>query len=81
MCGVRRCRWQDSIDVCETVLQLNPLHYAALSGKALCHVSLQENDKAIACFRRALEINPFMKQVRERLAALELSEREASSDS
>ena len=65
------CRFEDSIAACETVLHLNPLHYAALSGKGLCHAGIKQNAQAIDCFRRALEINPHMKQVRDRLAALE----------
>lgn len=65
------CRFQESIDACETVLALNPLHYAALSGKGLCHAGVKENGKAIECFKRALAINPFMSSVKNRLIQLE----------
>jgi tetratricopeptide (TPR) repeat protein len=67
----RVCRFQDSIDTCEMVLHLNALHYPALSGKGLCHAALKQNLKAIESFKQALAINPQLKQVRERLRALE----------
>jgi tetratricopeptide (TPR) repeat protein len=52
------------------VVQLNPLHYAALSGKGLCHDHLKERESAIECFERALQIYPFMSQVQKRLNEL-----------
>lgn len=65
-----RCRYAESIDICETVLQLNPLHYAAYSGKGLCHDRLKQVPEAKACFSKALEINPHMRGVQRRLRAL-----------
>lgn len=65
------CRHQESLDVVETVLSLNPLHYAALSGKGLCHAALNQKDKAIVAFQLALAINPFMSQVKNRLLRLQ----------
>ena len=64
------CRYQESINVCETVVQLNPLHYAAYSGKGLCHDRLNQVAEAKASFSRALEINPHMPYVQNRLRAL-----------
>jgi hypothetical protein len=59
------------------VLHLNPLHYPALSGKGLSHAALKQNVKAIESFKRALAINPHLKQVRERLIMLESIEASA----
>jgi Tfp pilus assembly protein PilF len=73
------CRHKESLDVVETVLSLNPLHYAALSGKGLCHTAINENDKAVAAFQQALAINPFMSQVRNRLLRLQ-KEAQGSDD-
>ncbi|MGC9525505.1 MAG: tetratricopeptide repeat protein [Limnospira sp.] len=44
---------------CEEVVRLNPIHFGALQGIGLCHAALGNYPKAIATFRRALEIQPY----------------------
>ncbi|MEG4396526.1 tetratricopeptide repeat protein [Microcoleus sp. BROC3] len=51
--------YKKSIQDCETVLKLNPVHFGALHGLGLCYAALGEYINAIQAFRRALEIQPF----------------------
>ncbi len=51
--------YKRSIQDCETVLKLNPVHFGALHGLGLCYAALGEYRSAIGAFRRALEIQPF----------------------
>ena len=51
--------YKKSIQDCETVLKLNPIHFGALHGMGLCYAALGEYINAIQAFRRALEIQPF----------------------
>jgi tetratricopeptide (TPR) repeat protein len=51
--------YQKSLQDCETVLKLNPIHFGALHGLGLCYAALGEYTSAIQAFRRALEIQPF----------------------
>ena len=44
---------------CEEVVRLNPIHFGALHGIGLCHAAVGNYPKAIAAFRRALEIQPY----------------------
>lgn len=43
---------------CEQCLELNPIHFAALSGKGLCHLMLDDKEAALSCLNHALSINP-----------------------
>jgi len=51
--------YKKSIEDCEIVLKLNPVHFGALHGLGLCYAALGEYINAIQAFRRALEIQPF----------------------
>ncbi|MDQ2099842.1 MAG: tetratricopeptide repeat protein [Tychonema bourrellyi B0820] len=51
--------YKKSIQDCEVVLKLNPIHFGALHGLGLCYAALGEYISAIQAFRRALEIQPF----------------------
>lgn len=57
----------------ERVLALEPRHFGALAGSGLIRMAKGENRAALAAFRRALEINPFLK---ERFALIPALERE-----
>jgi tetratricopeptide (TPR) repeat protein len=48
-----------SIQDCEIVLKLNPIHFGAMHGLGLCYAALGEYSNGIKAFRRALEIQPF----------------------
>jgi len=54
----------------ERTLALEPRHFGALSGLGLIYQQLDSADGAIRAFRAALEINPHMPHIRERLDAL-----------
>jgi tetratricopeptide (TPR) repeat protein len=52
--------YQRSLDDCDEVIRRNPAHFGALSGYGQIYFQLEEYEKAIAWWRRALEVNPNM---------------------
>jgi len=50
--------YQKSLADCDEVVKRNPQHFGAISGYGLIYFSLQQYDKAIEYWRRALEVNP-----------------------
>jgi len=52
-------QYKKSLDDCQMVIKLNPVHFGALHGLGLCHAALGDYSAAIAAFRRALEIQPY----------------------
>ena len=52
--------YQRSIADCDEVLKRNPFHFGALSGYGQIHFRLEQYEKAIEWWRRALEVNPNM---------------------
>ncbi|WIA42700.1 hypothetical protein OEZ86_008651 [Tetradesmus obliquus] len=63
-------RYEESIEVCQLVLQLNPYHFGAASGMGMCHLQLEDHPAALAAFQRALAINPAMEPIQTYVAAL-----------
>ena len=63
--------YKESIDDCRRTIELQPAHFGALSGLGLCYVGLQQLDAALAWFRRALDVNPHMEQIRSYASRLE----------
>lgn len=57
-----------SIADCEETVARNPNHFGALSGQGLCHMSVGEYREAAFCFRKALEIHPYLTAVRHNLS-------------
>lgn len=55
----------------ERTLALEPRHFGALSGLGLIYQHIESTDGAIKAFTAALEINPHMPWIVERLEALE----------
>ena len=55
----------------ERTLALEPRHFGALSGLGLIYEQIESADGAIKAFTAALEINPHMPWIVERLEALE----------
>jgi len=47
-----------SLADCDEVMKRNPQHFGALSGYGQIYFRLEEYDKAIEYFQRALEVNP-----------------------
>jgi tetratricopeptide (TPR) repeat protein len=54
-----RGRYQDSIQDCAKVVELEPHHFGAWHGVGLCLMALGRFQNAAKAFRRALEIQPF----------------------
>jgi len=52
--------YQRSLADCDEVMKRNPYHFGALSGYGQIYFLLEQYDKAIAYWRRALEVNPNM---------------------
>jgi len=59
--------YRKSLADCDEVLKRNPRHFGALSGYGQIHFKLEEFDKAIAWWRRALEVNPNMPATRNNI--------------
>lgn len=51
--------YEKSLDDCQQVIRLNPVHFGALHGLGLCHAALGNYRAAIRVFRKALDIQPF----------------------
>jgi tetratricopeptide (TPR) repeat protein len=52
--------YRRSLADCDEVVKRNPHHFGALSGYGQIYFQLQEYEKAIQWWRRALEVNPNM---------------------
>lgn len=65
-------RWAESVAACERVVELNPLHFGALSGAAMCCIRLRDEERAEGFFSRALEANPRLGAARSFRDALRL---------
>lgn len=55
----------------DRVLALEPRHFGALAGIGLIRMDKGENRQALAAFRRALAVNPFLKERLGLIPALE----------
>jgi tetratricopeptide (TPR) repeat protein len=51
--------YEKSLDDCQEVIKLNPVHFGALHGLGLCYAALGNYRAAIRVFRKALDIQPF----------------------
>ena len=63
--------FKGSVADCQQTLARNPNHFGSASGQGLCHMSLNEFREAAICFRRALEVHPYLDAVRHNLALAE----------
>lgn len=61
---------ESTADVTKT-LKLEPRHFGALSGQGLIYLQQDRKKSAISWFRRALDVNPFMDNIRRSVEALE----------
>jgi len=52
-------QYKKSLDDCQMVINLNPIHFGALHGLGLCYAALGDYRAAIEAFRHALEIQPY----------------------
>ena len=67
----RLSRYEESIADCRQALEENPYHFGAASGMGQCHLRLGDRTAALACFRRALSLNPSLDGVRAQVSNLE----------
>jgi tetratricopeptide (TPR) repeat protein len=63
--------YQHSLDDCEKVIELNPVHFGALSGMAQCLLRLRKPRQALKAFRNAYRINPNLEGVKDTIRELE----------
>jgi len=59
--------YRRSLKDCDEVMKRNPNHFGALSGYGQIYVRLEQYEKAIAAWRRALQVNPNMDGVEENI--------------
>ena len=50
--------WEQSIDDCQKVVALNPVHFGAFAGMGQCYLRLDNLREALNAFQQALEIHP-----------------------
>lgn len=63
-------RYEASVLDIQQTLQLEPRHFGALSGLGLIYDALEQRKAAIRSFEAALEINPHLGGIRERIEQL-----------
>ena len=51
-------RWAEAVTACQQAVALNPAHYGALSGAAMCSIKMGDEDAAERFFSSALAVNP-----------------------
>lgn len=63
--------WEQAINCCRSAITLIPVHFGAIAGMGHCYTQLGELRRALACYRRALEINPRMPAIQQMIQRLE----------
>ena len=63
-------RYDESIEDCLKVIELEPRHFGALSGLGLIYIARDEPAEALRWLREALRQNPHMENVQERIDEL-----------
>lgn len=63
--------FEKSLADCDEVIKRNPQHFGALSGYGQIYFQLDEHDKALEYFRRALAVNPNMEGVERNIRGIE----------
>ncbi|MFA9479087.1 tetratricopeptide repeat protein [Phycisphaerales bacterium AB-hyl4] len=64
-------RWQAALDDGHETIARMPIHFGAIAGMGHCHAHRNELDHALACYRRALAINPRMPAIARAVERLE----------
>ncbi|HSE92223.1 MAG TPA: tetratricopeptide repeat protein [Methylomirabilota bacterium] len=62
--------YEKSLADCDEVVKRNPYHFGALSGYGMIWLKLDEPEKALAWFERALDVNPNLESVEEAVQTL-----------
>jgi tetratricopeptide (TPR) repeat protein len=53
-------RWDQSLTDCRRAVELMPCHFGAWAGMGHCHAHEGRLDQALACYQKALSINPHL---------------------
>ncbi len=72
-------RYQDSLADIDKVLQLEPRHFGALSGRGLCLRELGRLPEAVKALRAALAVDPHLEEVQLEIIRLEAHIRQHQS--
>lgn len=64
-------RLHESLTAYREALRLNPFHFSAAAGMGHCYVELNDFDRALHAYRRALKIHPRLEGIPQAVAALE----------
>jgi tetratricopeptide (TPR) repeat protein len=62
---------EKSLRDCDEVIKRNPDHFGALAGYGQIYLRLDDPERALEYFRRALRVNPNMEAVRRAIPRLE----------
>jgi tetratricopeptide (TPR) repeat protein len=62
--------YQKSLADCDEVMKRNPYHFGALSGYGMIYLKLDQPEKALEYFQRALQVNPNLESVNETVEML-----------
>jgi tetratricopeptide (TPR) repeat protein len=68
--------YRRSLADCDEVIRRNPQHFGALSGYGQIYLQLDEPDRALEYFRRALAVNPNLDGVQSAVDRLEARRRQ-----
>ena len=63
--------WRASLSACRAAARREPAHFGAISGMGHCYTHLEELERALACYRQALAINPRMAAIARAVQRLE----------
>ena len=62
---------EKSLHDCDEVMKRNPAHFGALAGYGQIYLQLDQPERALTYFRRALRVNPNMRGVQQVIPQLE----------
>jgi tetratricopeptide (TPR) repeat protein len=62
---------EQSLKDCDEVMKRNPVHFGALAGYGQIYLQLDQPERALTYFRRALRVNPNMRGVQQIIPQLE----------
>jgi tetratricopeptide (TPR) repeat protein len=62
---------EKSLKDCDEVMKRNPAHFGALAGYGQIYLQLDQPERALSYFRRALRVNPNMRGVQQIIPQLE----------
>jgi tetratricopeptide (TPR) repeat protein len=71
--GYNLGRYQESVSDSHQALEINPYHFGAAAGMGQSYLHMGNTKAALACFRRALRLNPNLEGIRAGVAYLERS--------